>query len=69
MVSERLKALFIKVKNEQDKRRREIKPEDVAKFVAKELASAFPVIGPIIKDAIDELSEDEKEELIREFKV
>ncbi len=64
MVSERLKILFGNVK----KRLGEIKPEDLAKFAAKEAVGAIPVVGSIIKDAIDEFSPDEKEELIEELK-
>lgn len=69
MVSERLKTLFGKVKNELGKKQSEVKPEDVAKFAAKEAVGAIPVVGQIIKDAFDEFSEDEKEELIKELKV
>jgi hypothetical protein len=64
MVSEKLKNLFGKVK----KGLAEIKPEDIAKFTAKEAVGAIPVVGQIIKDAFDEFSEDEKEELIKELK-
>jgi len=64
MVSERLKTLFGKVKE----RLSELKPEDVAKFAAKEAVGAIPVVGQIIKDAFDEFSEDEKGELIKELK-
>jgi hypothetical protein len=64
MVSERLKILFGKVK----KGLSEIKPEDIAKFAAKEVVEAIPVVGQIIKDAFDEFAPDEKEELIKELK-
>ncbi|MGB2842618.1 MAG: hypothetical protein WBC40_09125 [Halobacteriota archaeon] len=64
MVSERLKTLFGKVKE----RLSELKPEDVAKFAAKEAVGAIPVVGQIIKDAFDEFALDEKEELIKELK-
>jgi Asp-tRNA(Asn)/Glu-tRNA(Gln) amidotransferase C subunit len=64
MVSERLKILFGNVK----KRLGEIKPEDVAKIAVKEAVGAIPIVGSIIKDAIDEFSPDEKEELIEELK-
>jgi hypothetical protein len=64
MVSERLKILFGNVK----KRLGEIKPEDIAKLAVKEAVGAIPVVGSIIKDAIDEFSPDEKEELIQELK-
>ena len=70
MVSERLKTLFGKVKNELDKRRRkikQIKPEDIAKFATKEAIYVIPVVGQIIKDAFDEFSPDEKEELLKEL--
>ena len=60
MVSERLKTLFGKVKKGP--------AEDIAKFAAKEAVGSIPVVGQIIKDAIDEFSEDEKEELIKELK-
>jgi hypothetical protein len=59
MVSERLTTLFGKVKDRR---------EDIARFVAKEVVGAIPFIGQIIKDAIDEFSPDEKEELIKELK-
>ena len=68
MVSERLKTLFEKVKKGLGERLSEIKPEDVAKFAAKEAAGAIPFVGQIIKDAFDEFSSDEKEELIKELK-
>ena len=64
MVSEKLKTLFGKVK----KKMGEIKPEDIAKFAAKEAAGAIPVVGQIIKDAFDEFSSDEKEEFLKELK-
>ena len=60
MVSERLKTLFGKVKKGL--------AEDIAKFAAKEAVEAIPVVGQIIKDAIDEFSPGEKEELIKELK-
>jgi len=61
MVSEKVKTFFGKVKDR-------LKPEDIAKFAAKEAVDAIPVVGQIIKDAFDELSQDEKEELIKELK-
>jgi len=64
MVSEKLKTLFGKVK----KKMGEIKPEDIAKFAAKEAAGAIPLVGQIIKDAFDEFSSDEKEEITKELK-
>ncbi|MBE0516362.1 MAG: hypothetical protein IBX41_03070 [Methanophagales archaeon] len=64
MVSERLKTLFGKAKE----RLGELKPEDVAKFAVKEAVGVIPVVGQIIKDAFDEFSPDEKEELIKELK-
>lgn len=64
MVSERLKTLFGKVKE----RLSELKPENIAKFAAKEAAGAIPFVGQIIKDAFDEFAPDEKEELIKELK-
>ncbi len=64
MVSERLKTLFVKVKN----RLCETKPEDIAKFAIKEVAGEIPIVGQIIKDAFDEFSPDEKRELINELK-
>ena len=57
MVSEKLKTLFGKVK----KKKGEIKPEDIAKFAAKEAAGAIPVVGQIIKDAFDEFSSEPPE--------
>ena len=67
MVSEKLKNLFGKVK----KRLSELKPEDVAKFTVKEGAGLLPFVGPIVKDAINELwpdeDEDEKKEIIKEL--
>ena len=64
MVSEKLKTLFGNVK----KRLGEITLEDIAKFATKEAAGAVPFVGQIIKDAFDEFSPDEKEELIKELK-
>jgi len=68
MVSERLKTLFGKVKKGLGEKLNETKPEDVAKFAAKEAAGAIPFVGQIIKNAFDEFSEDEKEELVKELK-
>jgi len=68
MVSERLKTLFGKVKKGLGEKLSETKPEDVAKFAAKEAAGAIPFVGQIIKNAFDEFSEDEKEELVKELK-
>ncbi len=68
MVSERLKTLFGKVKNGLSEKLSEIKHEDIAKFAVKEAIGVLPVVGPIIKDAFDEFSPDEKEELIKELK-
>jgi hypothetical protein len=68
MVSERLKTLIGKVKKELGERLSEIKPEDIAKFTAKEAVNFIPIAGPIIKDAFDEFSPDENEELLKEFK-
>ena len=59
MISEKLKNFFGKVKDRR---------EDIAKFTVKEAAGAIPFVGQIIKDAIDEFSPDEQEELIRELK-
>ena len=56
MVSERLKTLFGKVKKRLGERLSELKPEDFAKFAAKEAAGAIPFVGQIIKDAFDEFS-------------
>ena len=64
MVPERLKKFFKRVKE----RLREAKPEDVAIFATKEIAGKIPVIGSIIKDAIEEFSPNEKKELINELK-
>lgn len=68
MVSGKLKELFGNVKERLGERLSEIKPKDIAKFATKEAVAAIPVIGPIIKDAFEEFSEDEKEELIKELK-
>ena len=68
MVSERLKTLFGKVKKGLSEKLSEIKPEDIAKFAAKEAIRVIPVVGQIIKDVFDEFSPDEKEELIKELK-
>ena len=59
MTSEKLKNFFGKVKDRR---------EDIAKFTVKEVAGAIPIVGQIIKDAIDEFSPDEQEELRRELK-
>ena len=59
MISEKLKNFFGKVKDRR---------EDIARFTVKEAAGAIPFVGQIIKDAIDEFSPDEQEELIRELK-
>ena len=72
MVSEKVKTFFGKVRkglDEKWEKLREIKREDIAKFATKEAVGAIPVVGQIIKDAIDEFSPDEKEELIKELKV
>ena len=61
MMSEKVKTFFGKVKDK-------LKPEDIAKFAAKEAVGAIPVVGQIIKDAFDEFSPDEKGELIKELK-
>jgi tetratricopeptide (TPR) repeat protein len=61
MMSEKVKTFFGKVKDK-------LKPEDIAKFAAKEAVGAIPIVGQIIKDAFDEFSPDEKEELIKELK-
>ena len=68
MISERLKTFFGKVKKGLGERLSEVKPEDIAKFAAKEAVWAIPVVGQIIKDAFDEFSPDEKGELIKELK-
>ena len=68
MASETLKTFFGKVKKGLGERLSEVKPEDIAKFGAKELAGAIPVVGPFLKDIIDEFSPDEKGELIKELK-
>jgi hypothetical protein len=68
MVSEKLKILFEKAKKGLSERLSEIRPEDIAKFAAKEAVGAIPVVGQIIKDAFDEFAPDEKEELIKELK-
>ena len=68
MASERLTALFGKMKKGLSERRSELKPEDIAKFAAKEAVGAIPIVGQIIKDAFNEFSSDEKEELIKELK-
>ena len=68
MVSESLKTFFGKVKKGLSERLSEMKPEEVAKFATKEAGWAIPVVGEIIKDAFDEFSPDEKEELIKELK-
>ncbi len=68
MVSEKLKILFEKTKKGLSERLSEIKPEDIAKFAVKEAVGAIPVVGQIIKNAFDEFSPDEKEELIKELK-
>jgi len=57
MLSERRKTLFEKVKKGLGERLSEIKPEDIAKFAAKEAAGAIPFVGQIIKDAFVEFSE------------
>jgi len=67
MVSERLKTLFGKVKKGLGEKLSEIKPEDIAKFAAKEAAGAISFVGQIIKDAFDEFAPDEKEEFIKEL--
>jgi tetratricopeptide (TPR) repeat protein len=61
MMSEKVKTFFGKVKDK-------LKPEDIAKFVAKEAVGAIPIVGQIIKDAFDEFSPDEKGEVIKELK-
>ena len=61
MVSEKLKTFFGKVKDR-------LKLKDIAMFTGKEVVGAIPVIGSVIKDAINEFSPDEKEELIKELK-
>jgi tetratricopeptide (TPR) repeat protein len=61
MMSEKVKTFFGKVRDK-------LKPEDIAKFAAKEAVGAIPVVGQIIKDAFDEFSPDEKGELIKELK-
>ena len=63
MLSENLKTFFKKVKN----RLGEIRPEDIAKFAVKEAVGAIPIFGQIIKDAINEFSPDDKEELLKEL--
>nr|QNO54859.1 hypothetical protein GHJHFCIO_00009 [Methanosarcinales archaeon ANME-1 ERB7] len=68
MVSKKLKELFGNVKERLGEKLSEIKPEEVAKFAAKEAVGAIPVVGQIIKDVFDEFSPDEKEELIKELK-
>ena len=68
MVSGKLKELFGKAKDRLGEELSEIKPKDVARFAAKETVAAIPFVGPIIKDAFEEFSEDEKEELIKELK-
>ena len=50
------------------KRFRDLKPKDVVKFTAKEGIGLIPIAGPIIKDALDEFSPDEKLELLSELK-
>jgi tetratricopeptide (TPR) repeat protein len=64
MISEKLNIFFGEVKRGLSG----VKTEDVAKFAAKEAVGAIPVVGQIIKDALDEFSPDEKEELIKEMK-
>ena len=64
MISEKLNIFFGEVK----KGLSGVKAEDIAKFAAKEAVGAIPVVGQIIKDALDEFSPDEKEELIKEMK-
>ena len=63
-MAEKLNRFFGNVK----KRLREIKPKDVAEFTAKEGIGLIPIAGPIIKDALDEFSPDEKLEVLSELK-
>ena len=42
--------------------------EKIAKFALKEATGAIPIVGSIIKDAIEEFSPDEKEEILKELK-
>ena len=62
MVFEKATTFFGKVRKGLDE-----KGVDIAKFAVKEAAGAIPVVGQIIKDAFDEFSPDEKEELIKEL--
>jgi tetratricopeptide (TPR) repeat protein len=64
MISERLNIFF----GEVEKGLSGVKTGDIAKFAAKEAVGAIPVVGQIVKDAFDEFSPDEKEELIKEMK-
>jgi len=68
MKSERLRTFFGKVKKGLGERLSEVKPEDIAKLGAKGFAGAIPFVGQFLKDVIDEFSEDEKGELIKELK-
>ena len=63
MVFGKAKTFFGKVRKGLDE-----KGVDIAKFLAKEAVSAIPVVGQIIRNAFDEFSSDEKEELIKELK-
>jgi len=68
IMHERLNIFFGKVKKELSERLSELKPEDIAKFAAKEAVGSIPVVGRIIKAAFEEFSPDEKEELIKGMK-
>ncbi|MBE9594963.1 MAG: hypothetical protein IMF19_15955 [Proteobacteria bacterium] len=48
MVSEKLKELFGNVKERLGEKLSQIKPEEVAKFAAKEADGAIPIVGEII---------------------
>jgi hypothetical protein len=62
VISERLTTFFRKVKTGLGERLSEVKPEDIANFATKEAVGAIHVVGPFLKDVIDEFSPDEKEE-------
>ncbi len=45
-----------------------ITPDSIAKFAIKETVGCVPFVGQVMKDAIEEFSPDEKEELIKDLK-